>query len=204
MSMILTHQMRVDVRLGRILMRPTYTKIHNFRIKNPKGYHKKTALSVKEIDMEYKLSELFDTPSVTNEIVMKDIFLGIYFKNLIGSENNWQDIVDNIPKAKKSAKPSVVKKLTMENLTVEIWGKGFNAALKKKVLIPSLTFTDIDSEQGFPTEQLIAAIFGSAGIKEYVKKHFSPDGILKDIFSPFSMRENEEGSFRKEPSKDQI
>ncbi len=203
MSMILTNKLRVKVKVGRIVMRPSYTKIHHFKIKNPHGIRKRTAFSTKEIDVKYQFSQLFDNPRVIDEINMEDVFLGIDFINLIGTENNWAEILSNMPKAKGSSKPILIKKLTLKNFKVEIWGKGFNAALKKKVEIPSLTFTNINSEKGFPTEQLVAAIFSSAGIKEYIKHLFTPDSIFEELFAPFSdqgeVQVKEKGSSKEEP-----
>lgn len=205
MSMILSNKLRVKVKVGRIVMRPSYTKIHNFRIKNPPGYKRRTALNAKKIDVNYQFSHLFDNPREIDQIVIDDVFLAIDFKNLVGSENNWTEILENMPRSDKSANPILIKKLVLNNFVVEIWGRGFNAALKKKVKIPQIILTDINSKDGFPTEQLVAQIFSQAGIKDYLKKLFSPDNILQEIFAPFSLGESEweqkKGpSLREEPS----
>jgi len=207
MSSYLSSKLNVPVSMTGIKMRPSYTVISRFRIANPKGFRMAKAFSAKTITVNYGFKNLLATPSVIDQIVLRDLFLGIEFSNSLGTENNWTQILSGFEKkaGKKQGRSVLIKKLVLENLDVEIHGMGVTALLAgsavQKKHIDHLEFNNIDSKNGFPTERLIQAIFGSAGLQDYIKKFLSPGGVIDNILSPFLGDESEHKIKKPLPAK---
>jgi hypothetical protein len=45
--------------------------------------------------------------------------------------------------------------------------------------IDRLEFNEINSREGFPTKQLINAIFQGAGLQDYIKNMLNPENVIK-------------------------
>jgi hypothetical protein len=186
-SSILTKKIGVPVSILSIKMRPSYSEISRFRVANPRKSKTKTAFSSKKIRVDYALKSLFGDPVVIDEINIKDSYLNIEFYNPLGTSNNWTAIGEKMPKTKSKEKTEyLIKRLVITDLLVEIHGMGLGGLLGKveRKRIPRMEFRNINSKDGFPTEQLIRKIFGSAGIQDYIKNLFSPEGVIKDAVKP--------------------
>jgi hypothetical protein len=179
MASYLTNKMRVPVSIGRISMWPSQTKIHNFRIKNPRGFKTSYAFTAQSTEIDYQFKQLIGNPSVIDLIHVDDIYLGVECANPACTANNWTAIGANMPK-REGGQEVIIRKLVLTNLTAEIRGtKLGNGRLTRHV--DRLEFDDIDSKEGFPTEQLIKEIFGGAGLEQYLKEMFSPQKIFETI-----------------------
>ena len=186
MSSYLSKKLGVPVSMLGIKMRPSYTRISRFHIANPRGSKTKTAFSTKTINIDYDLKELFGDRTTIDRIDLNDVFLGIEFYNPLGTKNNWTAIGGNLSKKKSNGHPYLIRKLVISDMDVEIYGMGLSGLLGgvEKKHIDRLEFTNINSKDGFPTEQLIEAIFGRAGLQDYIKNLFSPQGVIKDAVKP--------------------
>ncbi len=181
----LTGKMKVPVTIGSLNISPSKTKIHNFQINNPRGFKAKAAFKAEEIEVDYQFKQLFGNPSVIDLIDVRDVFLSIELLNATGSRNNWTVLGSKLPKEEPSshARALLIHKLVLTNLTVEIRGLSLNGAPQFKK-IDRLEFNEIDSREGFPTKELIRAIFQGAGLQDYIKELLSPENLLKKFFSP--------------------
>lgn len=188
MSAYLSNRLGIPVSMLGIKIRPSYTTITRFRIANPRSAKTKTAFASKKIRADYSVQELFGTPTTVDQISLNNVFLSIEFYNPLGTVNNWTEIAKNMPKkeGKKKGKGYLIRKLVINDLLVEIHGMGLGGLLGKVETkrIPRLEFTNISSEEGFPTEQLIRAIFGRTGLDQYIKDLFSPGRIIPDAAKP--------------------
>ncbi len=188
MSAYLSNRLGVPVSMLGVKIRPSYTSITRFRVANPRSAKTKTAFASKKIRADYAIKELFGSPSTVDQITLNDVFLSIEFYNPLGTVNNWTEIAKNMPKQekKKKGKGYLIRKLVINDLLVEIHGMGLGGLLGKVETkrIPRLEFTNISSEEGFPTEQLIQAIFGRTGLDKYIKDLFSPGRIIPDAAKP--------------------
>ena len=187
MSSYLSKKMGVDVSILGITMRPSAAKIYRFKISNPMRFKSRTAFSAKEIFMQYTFGQLFATPTVIDLIELNEIFLGIEFSNPLGTQNNWTAIAAKMPERKSKGEGVLIRKLVLNDIDIEIKGMGLDAITgsTQKKHIARLEFNNINSNEGFPTEQLIQAVFGSAGLKDYIKNLFSPSNTIKDAVQPF-------------------
>lgn len=183
MASYLTKKMRVPVSIGRISMWPSSTTIHNFKVTNPRGFKTRTAFQADKIQMNYQFDHLVGDPSEIDQILINDIFLSIEFSNPLGTQNNWTKISERMPK-QKSQKNVIVHKLILTNMAVEIRGLGFIGKPQTRH-IERLEFDEISSEKGFPTEQLVSAIFGGAGLRQYIEDAFNPAKTIEKFLNPF-------------------
>lgn len=180
MSSYLSDKMRVPVSIGKISMWPSQTTMKDFRIKNPHGFKTKTAFEVTKTLVQYQFSQLFGNPSVIDLIELDDIYLSVEFSNPLGTQNNWTAIGANmVKKERKTNQQVLIHKLVLNNLTVDIRGLGLVGAPQTK-RIARLEFNEINSQDGFPTQELIKAIFGGAGIQQYIQNLLNPQNLLPD------------------------
>ncbi len=177
----LTGKMKVPVSLSSLNLGASKTVIENFRINNPRGFHSKAAFQAKEIEVDYRTKALLHNPSEIDLIDVRDIFLSIELRNLKGTDNNWTAIAANIPK-EQSSRHLIIHKLVLTNMTVDIRGLGLTGKNQVKK-IDRLEFHEIDSREGFPTKQLIQAIFQGAGIQDYLQDILqgNPQNVIKKL-----------------------
>ncbi len=181
-SFYLHHKIRVPISIGWLNTTFSHAIFRDFRIHNPKDFHHSSALYVRDLKMFYRFSELFKDPLVIDEIRMKDVFLDIELLNQSGSENNWTEISRQM-KPSKENKGVVLRKLILDGLTVEISGPSLIGGRVRKE-VDHLEFDHMNSQKGFPTEQLIHKIFGGAGVEEYIENAFNPGELIEGVINP--------------------
>lgn len=167
----LTKKMRVPVSIERISIWPSETTMLNFKIRNPKGFKSRVAFEAENTRIDYRFKELFSDPIAIDQIILDKIFLGVEFSNPFGTSNNWTEIGKNMPQ-QKSQKRLIIHKLVLTDLSVEIQGLGLLGKPTTKTL-SRLEFDDIDSAQGFPTEELVKKVFGGSGIQQFLQDAFN-------------------------------
>lgn len=179
LSSYLTDKMGVPVSMRWIGIWPRHTNIHQFSIKNPPGY-KGRAFAAEEIGLSYTLKELFGNPTVIDEIEVKHSVIRIDLTNPVGSDNNWSALGKVMPKQKKPSHV-IIRKLILTDFNVEVYGT--NVFVKtKQTHFDRLEFDNIDSQQGFPTDQLIRMIFQSSGIDQYIQNLFlGPNSPIQQV-----------------------
>ncbi len=192
----LSNKMKVDVSLLSVKLRPSYLKIHNFRIANPPRSKTAKAFSAKTIEANYSLEKLFGNPSVIEEVFLDKVFVGVEFYNPLGTDTNWGRIFNNMKaKEKKEEKEKgfIIRKLIIQDLDLSIYGLGVGGVLGKaqKKHFPKLVFYNINSKSGFPTGLILETIFNSLGIENYLKNLFNPEKELKGIFNIFNKQKSE-------------
>ncbi|HEY4255269.1 MAG TPA: hypothetical protein VGM34_02855 [Chlamydiales bacterium] len=191
-SSFLTDKMKVPVSLRSLAISPSEMLIEEFKIRNPRGFKMKDALKAEEIQVKYGWKKLFHNPSEIDVIEVKDIFLDVELSNATGTQNNWTAIGANIPSSDKPARELIIHKLILSNLTAEIRGVGGSQTPIVRKL-DRLELDEIDSREGFPTKQLISAIFKGVGMEMYIKELINPQNIIKKALSPLRLgAENEE------------
>lgn len=195
LSSYLSDKMRVPVSIGRISIFPHHASIHDFTIKNPKGFKMRRAFEVDKVDVEYQWRQLFRDPLVIDQITMDQIFLRVEFSNALGTKNNWTAIAQGMPK-QTSKRQVILHKLLLLNINVEIVGLGLTGKTITRQ-IDRIEIDDIDSRNGFPTELLIQKIFGGAGIQQFIKDAFDPQQMMQKALSPFKLFGENERAVRR-------
>jgi hypothetical protein len=177
-----TSEMGVPVFFQSVKVRPTYTKISDFKLMNPLGFKTRAAFTADKAEINYRIGSLTSTPAEFDQILLEDAFLFIELKGL-GTNNNWKEIGANMPK-KERGKEVIIHNFVITNLDVEVSGYGLGT---KKRHFDRLEFSEIDSREGFPTKELVKKIFNSSGIFEYIQDSFNPLNNVRRIINPFNM-----------------
>ena len=120
--------------------------------------------------------------------------MNIECSNPLCSKNNWTDIVQRIKKKESNLKTDhevIVRKLTFVNLNSNISNFGFEMKTKN-VKVPRVDFQNVSSKKGFPTSELIAALFKSANLMDFLQGILDQGNMLDSIFKTFSLSEVDE------------
>ena len=184
----LSAKLKTDVSISNIGFSSNRIMLNNFSIKNPKKMKSKYAFIAKKIEINYSFSKFFSSPSIVDSILVKDINLNIECENPLCTKNNWTSLVVKVndeEQKKRSKNELIIKKLVMSNMDVQIAGLGFPVTKTKKTNIAHIEFNNVSSKKGFPTQQLIAAIFRSAGLKDYLKGFLDTKGMIENIIQTF-------------------
>lgn len=185
MASYLSRKLGVPVSIGTISIFPSETTIRFFRINNPIGFKSRTAFSAKKIEIDYQWHELTGSPSTIDRIEMDGVVIGIEFANPLGTKNNWTKIGARMPKGEARAGPETfVRELVLKHITVEIRGLGLMGKVKKKE-VDEISLTNINSKEGFPTQEILKQVFGGAGISDFLQDAFEPQNLLQRVLNPF-------------------
>jgi hypothetical protein len=184
-SSYLSKSLGMRVSVAAVGITPSQVTMKNFKINNPRRYQKLHALKAASVQCSFQWKDLTDNPSVIDQIEVDQIHLNIEFANALGTQNNWTDLISRIPEKEKNAKEVIIRKLILTNMTVDIRGMGILAKSQKKTF-DRMEFTNISSNEGFPTHELISQIFGNANLFDYIKNIVpeGPGGIIKKLM-PF-------------------
>lgn len=196
MSAYLTSEVGVPVTVRAISIWPDETNMRHFRLENPYQYRSRTAFEVNHIKINYRWPALTADPHEIDLIHLQDVVLNIYINSTSRKDNNWADIGSKIP-PRRSDTEVLVHKLIVSNLTVKTAGPGAEVfGLAGERHFDHMEFSEISSEDGFPTKELIRNIFEGAGLKQYLEKLFDPIEQIKNAADPFKI-------FGKAPEKTQ-
>lgn len=190
LSSYLSHKLGIRISAGTISVWPSSMKIKKFFIRNPKGFDVSHALKVALVDVRYQWEELKSDPSVINSITMNDLDLDVEIKDQVGQSNNWSVIIEKMSKTNRSSKRVVIRKLILKNLKVHVSGGPFSSPETRTFDL--MEFENIDSKEGFPTEELIEKIFGKAGILKYIERVLPGGQVLKIL--PFGTKKEAKGT----------
>lgn len=183
----------VSVTISNIGLSPNHLKVDGIRVGNPSGYSKTPrALSVDDLYASVPLTRFFDDQIVIDEMTMDDVYIGLEFDSPNSKSGNWTTIMNNMSKstsadkeeAKKKGKTTsvLIKRLVITDLQIELAYKTGGRANKKLRPIDRLELTNISSEGGIPTAQIMNII-----MQETLRSIFSKEGLqnmLEGILNP--------------------
>ena len=184
-SWYLSKSMKVPVHMTTLTVWPSQMTIHNFQIKNPKGFNSRNALEVKKAEADYHLKDVRANPSVIDLIRLDDVKLTVEFSNPLGTQSNWTAISNGMTPSKKEEKKSdskgvLIHKLTVYNLTVETKGIGVQNQVKH---FDYIEMNDVGSNSGFPTQLVMRKLFDQADLNKYLPKDFElPQDTIQNFF----------------------
>jgi hypothetical protein len=194
---IVSHQLSnyagVSVSISDIRISPNHIKVDGIRIDNPSGYSKTPrALSVDTFYAGVPFTHFFDDQIVIDEMKMDHTYIGLEFDSPNSKSGNWTTIMHNMnkstaegkEKAKKKEKSTsvLIKRLVITDLQIELAYKTGGNPNKKLRPIDRLELTNISSEGGIPTAQIMNII-----MQETLRNIFSKEGLqnmLDGILNP--------------------
>lgn len=180
----------------------SFSKIdaNQLEIGNPKGFSLPKAFSAKEIEVTAPITEYFRDSIVIEEIDVNEIYLGLEFNTPTSSDGNWTAIMDNFQKsahleeAGPSAKKVLIKKLVFNDIQTDLLFRQNGGKIKKLPQIKQIVLTNISSEGGFPTDQLMSSILGQMLKEVFIQNHLnnmikgfvdSPGKAVDTLTKPF-------------------
>ena len=183
----------VSVSIADIHFSSSKIKADNIRVGNPEGYDKTPrALSVDTFKLDVPLSHFFDDHIVINEMLLDDVYVGLEFDSPRSKNGNWTTIMDNVSKntssEEKEAKDKgetttvLIKKLIITDLNIELAYKTGDNANRKLRPIERIELTNISSEGGVPTSQIMNIV-----MQETLRNIFSKEGLqnmLEGVMNP--------------------
>jgi hypothetical protein len=159
-SRFLSSQLNVPVSIQQIDIAKNHADIIKLHIGNPPKSQTKTAFQSDLISISASLKGLRGDPLIIEEIHIQNILLGLESYNVSGTETNWTEILrPKIRKEKPAKRGWLVKKLTLNNLTVE--QTKMDGKTTRYPTLQKLEFENISDETGFPIEEIEKAIFNT-------------------------------------------
>ncbi len=163
----LTERAKVDVSIQSIGMTPSSVWVKKLQVENPPKNLVPYALTTKKIDVDVPLIHFFHKNIAIDEINMNNVYLSLIFESMENKNGNWSTIMSNIQssassdqeKAKASGKSKTVliKRLMITDLEVDL-GYLSHGKVNRIAKIPRLEFTNVSSEGGIPTAQIMNLI----------------------------------------------
>lgn len=146
---------------------PSELQLRVVHISNPKGFKDRHALDAKSIVTRYQIGDLFADPVKIQELIVRDVILNIDHADPPGTENNWKVLLQKISPRSKTGRGAHLHKIVFENLTLTHLGGGL-AAVPKTTKVDRLEIEHIQSDQGFPTAELIRRVFAETELGSFV------------------------------------
>jgi hypothetical protein len=181
-SHTLSKRTKVSVSIQDIRLAPSSIKVDNIRIGNPPKSVLKQALNIKKFSIDAPFSRFFQERIVINEMGLDDVYIGLEFESQKSSKGNWSEIMANLKestgKEKESAKQTaktkrvLIKKLIITDLKIDLAYRTGNKNVRRLRPIDRLELTNISSEGGLPTAQIMDIV-----ISEMLRNIFSKEGL---------------------------
>ncbi|QVL57058.1 MAG: AsmA family protein [Simkaniaceae bacterium] len=189
----LSKQAGVSVTISDIRASLDTLKVDGIRVGNPSGYSKTPrALSVDDMKVSVPLTRFFDKNIVIDEMTMDDVYIGLEFDSPNSKKGNWTTIMNNMSqsskeesekaKAKGETTTVLIKRLVITDLQIELAYTTGGKANKKLRPIDRIELTNISSEGGIPTAQIMNIV-----MQETLRNIFSKEGLqnmLEGVLNP--------------------
>jgi len=189
----LSKRLGVSVSISDIYLSPKWIKVKGLTIKNPLNYSKTPeALRIQTMEINTSLRHLLNKQIVIDEIELDHVFVGLEFDSSNSKRGNWTTIMNkmnqstqkdrNGEKGKEKTTSIFIKRFVIKNLQIELAYKTGGENNRKLRPIDRIELTNISSEGGIPTAQIMNII-----IQETLRNIFSKEGIqnmLEEILNP--------------------
>lgn len=185
LSIYLSKQLKVSVSVDNLEFSKNQVVIKGFTINNPIKYQERTAFKAQKIVVDYQVGNL---PKKIDSIKVTDSYMNISCENPLCTDNNWTDIVSRVAKKEGKAEEKqkvFIEQLYFDKLIVDAEDMHLFPGKKDRLELINLEFKNISSDQGFPMQQLIAALFRSAGLKDLLKDVFKQPAMFRDMMDSF-------------------
>jgi len=171
----LSSKLKVAVSIDKMGFRPSKIDVDQLEIGNPRGYSLPKAFSAKEIDLYAPLTHYFKEEVVVDEIDVRDVYLGLEFDSPSSTDGNWTKIMSNfgesahLEESGKGVRKVFIKKIVFSNIDTDLLFRS-SGNIQKLPRINRIELTNISTEGGFPTDQLMATILGQM-LREVFLQH---------------------------------
>ena len=218
-DMLATHlskELGVPVDIEDIEIGFSHFTIDNFEISNlPNGILEK-AFSVETLDIQAPLTNYFNPQVVIEKVQLDNVYLGLEFDSATSTQGNWTRIMSNLdtaasegaPRSRRKRKseqathqPSTgtpgrsvfIKELIINNISVDLVYVQGVGRVKKLPVIKQIVLKNINSEEGFPIDQLMNSVLGQMLKEVFIQQNLQnmldtlldQQSQLNDYIRPF-------------------
>lgn len=168
----LSQELHVPIAIRSVHLNRDLAILSRITAGNPPRSKSKSSFSASQVQINTTWRKLVSNPLLIEEIKIDDIFISVELYNQDGTDNNWSHILRKNKNNQKKIKPYLIKRLTLNNITVELVHA--NGTIKRYPPIEQMIFADISSESGFPAGELEKALFRI---------------MMQDIFQRFNLNQ---------------
>lgn len=197
----LSKKLQVQVSIGDMGLTPKSIKVSHLQIGNPSGY--KTlpkAFSADSLIVNAPLSSYTNQDIVIDEVTIDNIYLGLEFDSISGTKGNWTVIMSNYKRTTEqekqagSRKTILIKKLVFTNISPYVVFVKEGKGIRKLPEIDRIELSNISSEGGFPTDQLLNSVLGQMLKSVFEREHLqnmlknlleNPQKTIENLTKPF-------------------
>jgi hypothetical protein len=174
----------VPTSIGSFRFSSSEIELGDVTIGNPSGYSLPKAFSAREMEFEAPVSTYFSNDIKIDEIEVSDIYLGLEFDSAENADGNWTTIFKNLKEHsrldEKGGKKVFIKRLVFNNIQTELLFRSEGGAPRKLPLIRQIVLTNISTEGGFPTDQVMATVLGQM-LKQVFLEH-NLNNMIRELF----------------------
>ncbi|MBI3236965.1 MAG: AsmA family protein [Chlamydiales bacterium] len=167
-------KLKVSTEIGDMGLKWSEITIDHVSIGNPPGCTLPKAFSCDEIRIMTPFSRYLDQQVVIDQISLDKVYLGLEFNSAKGTDGNWTQIMKNLDtstgqttksKKEKSKSPSsdrsvLIRSLVLTNIDVDVFYRKEGGKIHRLKRIDRIELTDISSEGGLPTDQIMNSVLG--------------------------------------------
>ena len=160
LSHMISKKTKVPVKIEAVHFKSQEILIDNFVMANPPKATLPNALQVSTIRIAAPYKNYFQNPIIIDEIHLQNIYVNIQIFDQKHTKINWNTIIDNMQNDEKSffsaKRSALIKKLILTNIMIDL----ITADGKRQNLPPikSLEFDNINTEKGFPIQEITEII----------------------------------------------
>ncbi|MBM3198124.1 MAG: hypothetical protein FJZ58_02560 [Chlamydiae bacterium] len=155
------------------------------------------AFSAEIISIQAPLTEYRKSHVTIDQIVIDQVYLGLEFDSPKGTQGNWSTLMKNLEASTSSSQEDttvLIRELILTNIQVDVVYDTKGGSIKKLPPIDRLVFTNINTSEGLPMEQLLKSVLGqmlqSVFMKENIKNMLKetlelPETPLQELIAPF-------------------
>lgn len=175
------------------------------QIGNPPGSLLSRAFACDEIDVFAPFSNYLDKKIVIDEIDLQNVYLGLEFDSASGTSGNWTKIMSNLQqsmgeessgkqkkrkknKGEQPAQPAtpasrsvLIHKIVLTNIDVDVVYRKEGGKVKRLPRIPRMELTEVSSEGGLPTDQILNSVLGEMLKQVFIKENLK--NMMQDLLN---------------------
>ncbi len=177
----LSKEAGVTVAIGDIGATWERISVRRFYMGNPPGRVLSKALTIQQSTIDAPLSRYLDDDIVIDQVVAKNIYIGVEFNSKGSNSGNWTTIMNNI---KRNAltdngdkKTVLIKHLSLRNINIELAYTNERGKTKRLKPIGRIDLKNVSSEGGIPSsvimdiviQQMLDEIFSLENIQNMIR-----------------------------------
>ena len=194
----LAEKLKVPVTIEGIDLSLQRIGIQDLMISNLPNSLLKEAFSTKTMTFNAPLTTYFEDSIVIDNITLDQIYLGLEFDSARGTKGNWSTLMQNVqsqeaPAKHQKEKTVFIRELVLTNIQVEVAYRD-SKDIKKLAPIDRIVLKNINSQEGFPTDQIMRSVLGqmlrSVFAQENLKNMLEgvlqqPESTIDSLLQPF-------------------